>query len=236
MWIVLLLVLLLLVYFVGFSPSSQLFGPVTSGLNTKDKLVALTFDDGPNDPYTSQILDILSEFKVPGNFFLVGQNCLRQPETVKKIFLQGHLVGNHSFSHSFLQPMIAPNFEQEIKKTQDILFSLTGKRPAFFRPPWFFRQPAMLATAQKLHLTTVTGTFASFFEVFQVSAAKIAKDAIKNTSPGTILVVHDGYNNKTASRTQTVAALKILIPELQKVGYTFVTLSQMLGIPASQHS
>lgn len=217
------------IYYVFFAPTSQILGKVISrGTQIDKKIVALTFDDGPNEPYTSQILAILKRYGIKATFFPVGENVVRERKTLKKIFESGHVIGNHSYSHSFFAPITSPSYKKEIDKTQDLIADITGKAPALFRPPWFFRTSAMLKTAKKSGMATITGTFASCWEVFQVSHQKIAKDAIKNIRPGTILVFHDGYNNKKATRTKTIEALEIVISHLFESGYKFVTVPQLL--------
>lgn len=223
-----LVVLFFAIYYPFFSPSSQLFGQVFFHKTTREKLAAITFDDGPNEPYTSQILDILKKYNIKATFFPVGENILREKNTLKKISADGHEIGNHSYSHAFFGPIISPSFNNEMTKAQNLIIDITGKTPTLFRPPWFLRNASMLKTAKKIGLITITGTFASTWEVFKISSKKIARDAIKHTHPGTILVFHDGYNNKKDSRAQTVKALELTIIGLQKLGYKFVTTTELL--------
>ena len=233
--IILLVAIVYFAYYILFSPWSQVLGKIFYSFKTTKKLVALTFDDGPNEPYTSKILDVLNKYGVKATFFPVGQNIARFPEVLKKMDREGHIVGVHSYNHALLAPILTPNFKEEIAKSQKLIYKLIEKKPTLFRPPWYFRQPSMLKTVGKSGMICVTGTFGSTWEVFQVSAKKIASDAIKVTKPGTILTFHDGYNNKTASRTRTIEALEILIPKLQKDGYTFVTVPELLDIKTYQN-
>lgn len=224
-----LIFIFVIIYYVFFAPTSQILGKVIYQGNQVDKkIVALTFDDGPNEPYTSQILEILRQFKIKATFFPVGENIVRNKKTLKKIADEGHIIGNHSYSHALLAPILTPNFEKEITQTQDLIREVIGKTPTLFRPPWFFRTSKILKTAQKLGFITITGTFGSYWEVFKVSPQKLAKDALRNTRSGAILVFHDGFNNKSTKRTNTVEAIKIIIPRLLQSGYKFVTVSQLL--------
>lgn len=225
-------VFLLAAYAVFFYPRSQIAGNVIYRVPSPNKkVVALSFDDGPNDPFTSEILNILRAHGVKATFFIVGRNAERDPKTVQKIFREGHAIGNHSYSHDFFAPLRFPHFENEIVKTQEILFALTGKKPIIFRPPWFFRQPFMLRTAARLGLHTVTGAFASNWEVLQISAAEIARAAYRRTKPGTILCFHDGYNTHGGNRAKTVEAIQLLVPRLLQDDFTFVTIPQLCGFP-----
>lgn len=219
----------LAVYYLFFSPTSQVFGKVVYHIHNHEKLIALTFDDGPNEPYTSEIIDILDEYKIKGTFFEVGKNIERYPATTRRLFQEGHVIGNHSFSHSLKKPLTQPFFSSEIDKTQTIIYNLTGQEPALFRPPWFLRDPLMLHTAKKENLEVVTGTFGSNFEVFQPDYGDIANSVLHKVRPGQIIVLHDGYNASGAKREQTVQALTIIIPRLLAEGYHFVTVPDLLG-------
>lgn len=230
----LLLIFFTCCYYFFFSPSSQFFGKVILKAETLEKVVALSFDDGPNEPYTGAIADILDKFRVRATFFQVGENAERFPETVKRLVNSGHVIGNHSYGHSIIEPIRHPDFEEEIQKTQEIIFKITGKTPILFRPPWFFRQPKMLKTAEKHHLVTVTGTFSSYCEVFQMPGERIAGSALKKIRPGAIIVFHDGYDNKGADRSETVKAVEIVISSILKDGYRVATIPELLGISAYQ--
>jgi len=233
--VLVLIIIVWLGYYLLFSSTSQLLGPVFYRTKeTEDKIIALTFDDGPNEPYTSQILEVLKKYNVKATFFPVGQNIIRNKATLKKTFEAGHIIGCHSFSHALFNPFLRPNFKSEIDKSQKIIENIIGKKPALFRPPWFFRQSFMLNTAKKAGLVTITGIFGSRGEVFQKDAEKIAADALSAVKPGLILVFHDGYNNKTAGRDKTVSALEIFIPKLIKDGYKFATVPELLNIRAYQ--
>ena len=221
-------VLFVVIYFPFFSIGNQLLGKVVYRKLTKEKLIALTFDDGPNEPYTSQILDILKKYNIKATFFPVGENIVRQKQILKRMSNENHVVGIHSYSHAFFSPFLSPSFKKEIASSQDVIINTIGKKPFLFRPPWLFRTPAMIKTAKKFGLTTISGSFGSYFEVFKVNPSKIAHDAINNTRPGTILIFHDGYNNKGTDRSKTVQALQIYIPAVQKLGYRFVTVPELI--------
>jgi len=222
------------VYFLFFSANSQVFGKVISHENTKQKIIALTFDDGPNEPYTSEILDILDKYNIKATFFEVGENIERYPTTTERIFQEGHVIGNHSYSHSFKKNFSHPFFKDEIEKTQDIIFGVTGKKPALFRPPWFFRDPLIMKTAKKYGLVIITGKFASNAEGAQHRSELNIDEISEQVKPGRILIFHDGYNNKRADRSQTVKAIEVLAPQLIKDGFTFVTIPELLDIQPYQ--
>jgi len=220
-----LVAILLALYYLFMSPGSQLFGKFPSRIKTDEKIIYLTFDDGPNEPYTSEIVDYLNSKKIKATFFVVGKCAKLQPNTLEKIAKSGHTIGNHTMSHSFIQYFKTPGMKKQIIENQNIIQSITGITPQLFRPPWLFRQPILLKSANKLGLRPISGVFCHPLEVFQIDAAKIANKAIKQARPGQIIIFHDGYNSKGASRRQTVEALKLTVEALSKKGYTFKPLN-----------
>ena len=108
-------------YWTAFRPRSQVFGAFPYRAPTRDKVVALTFDDGPNEPYTSRLLDVLDERGVKATFFQVGRCAERFPSCTRRVVESGHLLGNHSYSHSFTSYVRQPRQRDEIRRTQEIL-------------------------------------------------------------------------------------------------------------------
>nr|BFE59160.1 polysaccharide deacetylase family protein [Dactylosporangium thailandense] len=199
-----------------------------------DRVVALTFDDGPNEPYTSQILDILAAHRIRATFFHVGHCVERHPETARRVIDEGHVVGNHSLSHRF-GTYLRPNaFAREVEQTQQILVRVTGRTPALARTPWLWRQPALLRMLRRGGLHPVAGEFGHAFEVFQPSGVRMARRAIAKTRPGSILIFHDGFDGRGGNRAETVTAVRETIEGLLERGYRFVTVDELLGVPAYQ--
>jgi peptidoglycan/xylan/chitin deacetylase (PgdA/CDA1 family) len=214
-----------------FAPSSRDYpyhGPAA------ERVVALTFDDGPNEPYTSQILDILAAHDIRATFFHVGQCVERHPEVAARVIDAGHVVGNHSLSHRFSTYLRPKAFEREVARTQDILARSTGRTPALARTPWLWRQPALLRMLRRGGLHPVAGEFGHALEVFQPSGARMARRAIAKTRPGSILIFHDGFDGRGGDRAETVAAVRATVEGLLARGYRFVTVDELLGVPAYQ--
>jgi peptidoglycan/xylan/chitin deacetylase (PgdA/CDA1 family) len=228
------LTILALGYWLFMSPYSQLFGVYPWKGKTHKKIVALTFDDGPNEPYTSQILDILEHFGAKATFFQVGACVDRYPQTTKRTYEAGHVIGNHSLSHKFRHCFISLSFKDEILDNQVILQKCIGKTPALYRSPWLWRQPFLFKMLYTHGLRPVSGEFCHPLEVFKIDGSKIARSVLKRVKSGSIIIFHDGYNAKGADRTQTVKALKIVVEQLLKDGYSFVTVDKLLGVPAYQ--
>ena len=199
-----------------------------------ERVVALTFDDGPNEPYTSQILDILAARGIRATFFHVGQCVERHPEVALRAIDAGHVLGNHSLSHRFGTYLRPRAYEREVERTQRVLARVTGRTPALARTPWLWRQPALLRMLRRSGLHPVAGEFGHALEVFQPSGVRMARRAIAKTRPGSILIFHDGFDGRGGNRAETVVAVRETVEGLLARGYRFVTVDELLGVPAYQ--
>ena len=217
-----------------FDPSSQVFGPFPDRAAVAGRVVALTFDDGPNEPYTSRLVDLLADRGVVATFFQVGACVQRYPRLSSRMVQQGHVLGNHSHTHRFTRYATEPSLRTEIARAQIALEAEIGRTPALFRPPWLCHQPPLLAEVRRQGLQVVSGTFAHPLEVVQVPAPWIARHAVAVARPGAILIFHDGFDARGGRRDQTVEAVRLTVDELTDRGYTFMTVDQMLGVPAYQ--
>jgi peptidoglycan/xylan/chitin deacetylase (PgdA/CDA1 family) len=197
-----------------------------------ERVVAITFDDGPNEPYTSQIAELLRDRGVRATFFQVGRCVARSPATTAALVADGHVIGNHSLSHRFRTYLYPGAFDQEIERTQEILKRVLGREPLLVRTPWLWRQPAILAMFRRRNLTPVSGLFCHPLEVFQIGSARIAREAVSKTRPGTILIFHDGFNARGGIRAETVEAVRMTIDALLARGYRFVTVDELLDVSA----
>ena len=230
--IVIALLILAVLYYLLMSPNSQSFGDYPYRAVTNELVVALTFDDGPNEPYTSQIVDYLTSKNIRATFFQVGACVEKFPSVSRNIAESNHVIANHSTSHKFYKYFTQPSFAKEIAQNQIIIQERTGKTPALYRSPWLMRHPWLFRTVRKKGLQPVAGIFCHPLEPWQPSAARIAKSAIRKTKPGVILIFHDGREGRGGDRTQTVEAVKITVEALLDKGYRFVTVDELLGIPA----
>ena len=219
-------------YWVFLSPYSQFFGRYPWRGRDGARVVALTFDDGPNEPYTSQIAEVLNDRGVRATFFQVGWCVQHSPATTAALAAAGHVIGNHALSHRFRTYLRWGAFATEIERTQEILGQVLGQEPRLVRMPWLWRQPAILSMLARRGLTPVSGLFCHALEVFQVDAARIAARAMAKAGPGVIIIFHDGYNARGGVRAETVDAVGLSIDGLRARGYRFVTVDQLLGIPA----
>ncbi|MBI3573214.1 MAG: polysaccharide deacetylase family protein [Candidatus Kerfeldbacteria bacterium] len=216
------------VYYLCFSPSSQLFGRFPFRAATTSKVLALTFDDGPNSPHTEALLAVLRKHGVRATFFLVGKNLERSPHTGQAIVADGHEVGNHTYAHAFSNYFSPALFKRDVEHNQGLIAGITGTRPTLFRPPWLFRLPWILHLVQSLGLTPVSGVFGSEREVFQPSEKSMVRRALQKVKPGMIIIFHDGYNAAGGYRKKTITAIDQLIPKLKGRGYNFVSVQELL--------
>lgn len=216
----------------AFSPRTQLFGSFPYCAETDERVVALTFDDGPNEPYTSQLLEVLDRRQVRATFFQVGRCAERFPSATRAVVAAGHVLGNHSYSHEFHRYASQPTQRAEIARAQETLTCIAGTAPALYRPPWLCHWPWVLRSAGEAGLQVVSGEFGSAFEVFQPAGERMARSATAITRPGSILIFHDGREGRGGRRDQTVAAIDPLIDSLQDKGYRFAGVDELLGVDA----
>jgi peptidoglycan-N-acetylglucosamine deacetylase len=219
-------------YGVLMSPFSQLSGRYPYRARPAERIVALTFDDGPNEPYTSQIADVLASHRIRATFFQVGACVRRFPETTARLAAAGHVVGNHSLTHRFGTYLRPGAFRREVDETQEILRERLGRTPALARTPWLWRQPGLLRMLRRRRLEPVAGVFCHPLEVFQRDGAAMARRAVAQTRPGTILIFHDGFDGRGGDRGETVRAVRLTVEGLLARGYRFVTVDELLGVPA----
>ena len=221
-------------YWTMMSPYSQLLGPFPYRGATADKVIALTFDDGPNEPYTSQIADVLARAGIRATFFQVGECVDRFPNVTARLARDGHVIGDHSHSHHVTRCLGTHAQRSETLAAQHALTRVIGRTPALYRPPWLIRTPTLPAVLRHNGLSPVSGEFCHALEVFQPPPRWIARRALAKARPGAILIFHDGFDAKGGNRANTVAAVHIVVTELTRRGYQFVTVDDLLGIPAYQ--
>ncbi|MBI4331283.1 MAG: glycosyltransferase [Chloroflexi bacterium] len=217
-----------------FIPTSTVFGKVYYQGASEDMLVALTFDDGPNDPYTTRILDVLKDSGVKATFFAIGENVELFPATARRIVEEGHVIGNHSYSHDANHALTGRGRE-DIRLAQEAIFRTVGLEPHLYRPPHGKKSPWELQYLKKINLVEVTWTAATNDQVAK-TPEKLALEIVGKVKPGRIILLHDGYGTDhqgpRADRTTTVEAVPIIIRTLQDEGYRFVTVPELLGVPA----
>ena len=208
----------------AFHRNSPLFGPTLGRIPSDRKVVALTFDDGPNPDATPVILETLRKKGVRATFFVLGSHAERWPELVRRISSEGHQLGNHGYFHRKLQ------FKSPFYVSRDIRLGIRAiKRagapaPRYFRAPHGFRSPWTTPIASSYGERTV-GWSLGVWDSDRPGADEIVKRTLEGVSPGSIILLHDGDGyNPDGDRMQTAAALPIIIDRLKEQGYEFATL------------
>lgn len=181
------------------------------------KKIAITFDDGPHPYYTEQLLDGLKERGVKATFFVTGEHAELHPDVIKRMSEEGHLIGNHTYSHIQLSKNNREEFKDQLIKTNDIISEITGKEVLYVRPPY----------------GTWDKTFESELNMFPVlwtvdpkdwcsdNVACITDKIVTKAGENDIILLHDYYESSVT------AALKV-VDSLQKKGYEFVTVEEIL--------
>ena len=212
-----------------FSPASGVFGKTYDQVASPQKVIALTFDDGPNEPYTSQVLDILDSYGIKATFFVVGKNVEYYPDVARRIVMEGHTLGNHSYTHKVLTEFEVPDYS-EVDRAQNAIYQITGVKPHLFRPPYGRKTPWQLEYVKGEGLLTVTWSD-SAKDPHRPPPHLIEEQILQHAHSGRIILLHDGDGTKHGSdRSQTVAALPHIIESLKVQGFTFVTVPELLQV------
>ena len=201
------------------------FGKNIVRLNTDKRIVALTYDDGPNPPYTERLLDVLAKHNVKATFFMIGNRIAKHPETVDRVIAEGHQIGNHTYSHpvlGFLPPFYV---RRQIERTDDLIRQHGIVEEIVFRAPMLTRFLPVAYVLAKLDWTHISCDVWSWDWTTQ-NPDKITKTVLKKIKPGSIIVLHDGKaENRKANRSGTIEATDRIITALKQDGYQFVRLS-----------
>jgi cellulose synthase/poly-beta-1,6-N-acetylglucosamine synthase-like glycosyltransferase/peptidoglycan/xylan/chitin deacetylase (PgdA/CDA1 family) len=212
----------------------------TTLLPADPKLIAITFDDGPDAAYTGRILDILAEKNVKATFYVIGRNAFRLPDLLRRIYQEGHDIGNHTFSHPNLAESGSERIALELNATQRILESEIGIRTTLFRPPTAFESltyldesPQLIETATKLGYYIAPLDVDSYDWQLPGSSPAVKTRVIDrlvsliSEGAGQIVLMHDAGGN----RQTTIDILPEVIDQLQAKGFRFVTTHELVGKP-----
>lgn len=195
--------------------------------NDEEKLIALTFDDGPHKDFTPQVLDILKENNVKATFFVVGEMVGWNSEILKREYDEGHEIGNHTFTHINVAKRSYSEINKEISETQEAVKKVIGKEPNIFRPPYRAISKNMCTIAKDKDMNIVLWSNLDPRDWSNPGVNYIVETIMNKVQNGTIILLHD-YNNARSKTTQTVQALKIVVPKLKEQGYKFVTVSELI--------
>jgi peptidoglycan/xylan/chitin deacetylase (PgdA/CDA1 family) len=187
-------------------------------INTHEKVVALTFDDGPDPLFTGHILDVLKEKNIKATFFVLGQNVKDNPDLLKRIHQEGHEVANHGYSHTYT----SSQFVRELVRTDELIYQTINQHTRFYRPPGGLVSKSVIDGVRN-NGYVVTLWSVDSWDWQNPGPARIVQNVLKSSFPGAIILLHDGGEK----REQTIQALPGIIDRLGQQGYQFVTVSEL---------
>lgn len=213
----------------SMAPTGQWYGRTFTNVPRGSKQIALTYDDGPNDPHTLRLLEVLARHSVHATFFLIGRYVERRPDIVRDILSAGHVIGNHTFTHPVLTLKSESETRDELTRCRTAIQNAIGSHSNLFRPPFGGRRPATLRVARELGLEPVMWNITGY-DWNAPPAAAIEKKVSRWIRGGDVILLHDGgHKAMGADRSQTVQATDRLITKYNAQGYEFKTIAQMLS-------
>jgi peptidoglycan/xylan/chitin deacetylase (PgdA/CDA1 family) len=220
------------------SPGSQIFGKTLVSGPRDERVVALTYDDGPNPPYTNAIVDVLHREHVRATFFVVGQAVQAYPAVVRREVRDGNAIGNHTWAHEHLVLDDSASLSETLEKTDRAIFRATGTHTKIMRPPYGGRDWLVLGEVRKLGYTPVMWSVPLAKDWEYPPASVIAQRVLRYVSDGSIIVLHDGNRGivcarshqpaHTCDRSADVEATRLIVESLKREGYRFVTIPELL--------
>ena len=210
------------------APRSQLYGRTFIGERRPSRRLALTFDDGPNDPHTLQLLDVLARHNVHATFFMIGSFVEQRPEIARAVADAGHAIGNHTHTHPNLIFHRGSVVRRELQDCERALDDAGVVHAGLFRPPHGGRTPTVLRTARDLGLEPIMWSVTAQ-DWKPHSPEKIARLVHRQVLGGDVILMHDGGHLRMgADRSASVRATELVIQRYQGEGYEFVTIPEMM--------
>lgn len=212
----------------SMGPTAQWYGRTFIGLPRGAKEIALTYDDGPNDPHTFHLLDVLAKHDVRATFFMIGRYAEKRPDIAQQVVKAGHVVGNHTFTHPALALQSAAKIRTELEDCSRALDNAIGEHSNLFRPPFGSRRPVVLRIARELGLLPVMWNVTGY-DWSAKSAENIEKNVARQVRGGDVLLLHDGGHLQFGTdRSFTVQATDRMIALYKSQGREFVTIPEMM--------
>ena len=221
-------------------PGNQWFGKTLVSGPSDQRVVALTYDDGPNPPYTDRILDVLAREKVKATFFVVGRAVLAYPATMRRIVSGGHALGNHTWDHRHLVLLPRGGLRSEMERTDDAIQQTVHVHTRLMRPPFGARDWLVLDEMRKLGYTVVMWSVPLPRDWEYPPAQTIARRVTARVKDGSIIVLHDGNRGllcaarrippHVCNRAEDIEATRLIVEELKRRGYRFVTIPDLIAM------
>lgn len=217
-------VLLVLLFQISKARNFQFFGEIFARVETPQKFVALTFDDGPRNPQTDEILQILREENVKATFYLMGAEIKENPAELVKIINEGHEIGNHSYSHERMF-LVSPSFvKREFEETDNLIRQANYTKEITFRPPFGKKLFVLPWYLSQTHRKTITWDVEP--ETYVQTSDELIKYTTENTKNGSIILMHVMYG----SRRESMKAVRPIIKNLRERGFEFKTVSELIAL------
>jgi peptidoglycan/xylan/chitin deacetylase (PgdA/CDA1 family) len=214
----------------SMAPTGQWFGRTIASGVRGSKQIALTYDDGPNDPHTLKLLDVLAKHGVRATFFMIGRYVQQRPDVARAVAQAGHVVGNHTFTHPLLIFKSEAQTRTELLECRSALHDAIGEHSKLFRPPFGGRRPATLRIARELGLQTVMWNVTGY-DWNAPPAAVLEKKVERQMRGGDVILLHDGgHRAMGADRAQTVIATDNLIRRYKDQRYEFGTVEEIASL------
>jgi len=213
----------------SMTPTGQWYGKTFTGLPAGSKKLALTYDDGPNDPHTMRLLEVLARHQVSATFFMIGRHVKERPQIARAVAQAGHVIGNHTAGHPNLIFVSARQARLELEECEGILTDVVGGHSRLFRPPFGGRRPATLRVARSLGLEPVMWNVTGWD--WKTTSPKYVEQKVSaQIRGGDVILLHDGgHRGIGVDRAHTVSATDRIISRYKDQGYQFVTVPQMMG-------
>jgi peptidoglycan/xylan/chitin deacetylase (PgdA/CDA1 family) len=220
--------------YASMAPESQLFGSTFIGLESGSRRLALTYDDGPNDPDTMRLLDALDRHGAKATFFMIGSFVRQKPEIARAVAAAGHAIGNHTFTHPNLIFSSPAGIERELADCEAALKEVIGEHAALFRPPFGGRRPGVLRAARARGLTPILWNV-TCYDWEPTTPERIEERVRKQMRGGDVILLHDGsHKGMGGDRAATVAATERILARYKQEDYEFVTIPQMMASAAAR--
>ena len=216
-------VYLLILVYGTYYVAGNFFMKVLCSANTTKKVVAISFDDGPVELYTPQVLEVLKEQKVPAAFFCIGRRITENESLFRQLHEQGHIIGNHSYTHTPLFDLLpSRKMLEDVQMTDRVIKKALGLRPKLFRPPYGITTPAMKKVMDKGEYTAIGWSIRSL-DTIAIDEKKLLNKLIRLLRPGAVILLHD-------TQKITLTILPRFIQAARNEGYEFVRLDKLLNL------
>ncbi len=227
-------------YEVAENPSNQLFGKTVVSGPANERVVALTYDDGPNPPYTDRILDVLDSEHVRATFFVVGRAAAAYPKLLQREVRDGDALGNHTWNHEHLIVMDPAHVRESLLRTDAAIYRAANIHTRIMRPPFGVRDWIVLDQARRMGYTPVMWSVPLAHDWDNPPPQVIANRIVPYVHDGSIIVLHDGNRGqlcrqqhlsaRICDRSNDIEATRLIVEELKREGYRFITVPELIAL------